>query len=587
MNKLLSTLLLGVLAHGMATASVEYKWSYLIDTESAQDMASAVVATTDGKIVSFSHFGSKTAEDAIIYAGEQVAVGAATSSTSDNRNLLIMKHDAEGKAVWAVSTKEGYVDTANGNVAATSDGGVVALIKLRGSMNGDVIAPTFVDAQGEKTLESFNISEWIYNMAVLKIAENGVIEWIRPFDQSQLAVGTATSDITDGINPYGICVDDNDNIFVGGNYRTPVIAWGVKNSCFVLEPRCVADYTGDSQNAAGGLFLVKLDKEGNYLDHLKTTGNDTRDQICGLDYSNGSVYFFGNIQGAQDDVVTIGDKEVTLPNELDNLLYGSVNAEDMTVNYAGLVKAYAASDGKGTLQCKTIKTIDGGLYLLGSVKGGLGSLEGETALIEANNTQLHGFALKCDASNGELKSGHIYEESISAYMGVFKNGDDTCLYGYRMNAAEGCVLESFSNDDSWTASETDAKISLMLGGGTPIAYGCAYESTSKMLYVMGRGNKEFTFYGTDVTSDAPQSFGGILTAYSLDGEVSGVEGTASDVNLTVSAEVGGVTVSANSARVVVVNAAGMTVADQIVDGKEFIALPAGIHMVNDHKVIVK
>ena len=585
MNKLLSTLLLGVLAHGAATASVDYKWSHLIDTPSAQDMASAVITAKDGKAVSFSHFGSKTAEDGINYAGETVAFGAATSSNSDNRNLLIMKHGDDGKALWTVSTKEGYVDTANGFVAATSDGGVVALIKLRGSLNGDVIAPVFVDAQGEKPLASFNTSDWVYNMVVLKISANGEIEWIRPFDQSQLAVGLAEADILDGITPYGLCVDDEDNIYVGGNYRTPVIAWGVNNSCFALQPRNVADYSGNSQNAAGGLFLIKLDKEGNYLNNLKSAGTDTRDQICGLDYNDGKVYFFGNIQGAEGDVVTVGDKQVSLPNGLDNLMYGSVN-KDMTVNYVGLAKGYAASDGKETLQCKGIKVIDGGLYMLGSVKGGLGSGDGESALVETSGTMLQGFALKCDASNGDLKSGHIYSEGISAYMGVFKYDGVTYLYGYRMNATEGCVLESFSNDDNWTYTETDGKISLMLGGGAPTAYGSAFEPTDKMLYVMARGNKAFTFYNTEAASEAPQGFGGILTAYSLAGTNVNVESTQ-DVAFMVSTELGGVKVIGNSVRVVIVNAAGVTEADQVVDGEAFIALPAGVHMVNDRKVIVK
>ena len=422
-------------------------------------------------------------------------------------------------------------------------------------------------------------------MAVLKISENGVIEWIRPFDQSQLPVGLAEADILDGITPYGICVDDEDNIYVGGNYRTPIIAWGAKNSCFVIEPRSVADYTGNSQNAAGGMYLIKLDSEGNYLNHLKSSGTDTRDQVCGLDYNDGKVYFFGNIQGAEGDIVTIGDKDVTLPNDLDNIMYGSVN-KDMTVNYVGLVKAHVASDGKQTLQCKNIRAIDGGLYLLGSIKGGLGFVAGESALVETSGTMLQGFALKCDAANGELKSGHIYEEGISAYMGMFKNEGTICLYGYRMNATEGCVLESFSSDDNWTYAETDGKVSLMLGGGSPIAYGCAFEPTSKMLYVMARGNKAFTFFGTDEESEAPQGFGGILTAYALDSNTVNVASTMEEA-FTVAAEKGGVNVTGNSVRVVVVNAAGMTEADQVVDGTEFIALPAGIHMVNDRKVVVK
>lgn len=589
MKKLiLSLMLAGAVSSAMAW-DVYYNWSYLIDTKSAQDMASAVVITKDGKAVTFSHFGSKEAADEIVYGGEPVAAGSATSSTSDNRNLLIMKHDADGKATWAVSTREGYCDTANGNIAATSDGGVVALLKLRGSQNNDIIAPIFVDADGEKTLSTFNISDWIYNMVVLKISSTGVIEWIKPFDQSQLAVGLATKDILDGVTPYGLCVDSEDNIYIGGNYRTPIIAKGLKNSCYSLEPRNVATYSGDSQKAAGGMFLIKLDSDGNYVNHLQVKGDAERDQICGLDCSDDKIYFFGNAQGAENSVLTIGGKEVTLPGAFDNIVYGQLN-NDLTANYVDVIKAYgAAADGGQTTQLKNIKVIDGSLYMLGSVKGGYGSAASTEPLISiaAANKNLEGFALKCNASDGVLKSGHMYGNFISAYQGVFKHEGVTYLYGYRMNAAEGVVLEAFSNDDAWTATEESGKMSIILGGGAPIAYGCAFDPAAKKVYVMARGNKAFTFHGTEAQSETPQGFGGIFASYGFDkpSEVS----SAVANNFLVSGRKGEIVISTDhDTQVSVYNAAGIEVLNEEMEaGVKSISLSAGIYMVNGEKVMVK
>lgn len=586
---ILSTLIAAgaISGFGAGTEStLSYQWSYLIDTSSSQDCASSLILLKDGLPVSFNHFGSKTAEDAITFAGVTIATGAATTSTSDNRNLLIIKHGEDGKALWTVYTKEGYVDSANGNIAPTSDGGIVALLKVRSSNNEDLTTPVFVDSNGTHSVTGWNTSACIYNMVALKISYAGLIEWIRPFDQSQLAIGKASSDIKDAVTPYAICVDSDDNIYIGGNFRTPIVAKGEKNGCFAFTPRNVDNYTGDSQTSAGGMFLIKLNSQGEYLDNLKISGSDTRDQISKLEYADGKIYFCGNILGSKDDKVTIGGKELVLPNEFDNIAYGALGT-DLAADYVGLVKAYGASDGKHTTQLKNLKIINGDMYMLGAVKGGFGSESSSSPLITTSGTMLEGFALKCNAADGIFKSAHIYGTGISAYNNVFRYNNNTYLYGYRMNATEGVVLEKFSDDDTWTPA-ADGKRSIVTGGGAPIAYGAAFDIKNKKLYTLSRGNNTFGFYGTEVKSEKPQSFGGLICAYSLDGNTTSVSSPIESSFKIINVQ-GGIEISTSGDSMVTINTlSGINLYNaEVKAGTISIPLASGIYLVNGHKITVK
>ena len=287
MKKFLLSLVALALSCGAFASAPVYQWSKLIDSHLQQDLVSKVVVTTDGNIVSLAHFGSSSDTDGIEFDGVQIATGSATTSSSDNRNLLIIKHNAAtGERMWNIYSKAGYIDVSSeGSIIATRDGGLLLLLNARSARVSPFTSPMIVDATGaEIEFPEWNTSVAIYNQILLKVAFDGRVEWAKSIAMDQLPVPNASSGnsvnaTTNGVSPYALAEDEEGNIYIGGNYRASMILTAHLNATYVFTPRNIDTYNGDSQSAAGGLYIIRLDSEGNYLNHLRASGTLTRDQI--------------------------------------------------------------------------------------------------------------------------------------------------------------------------------------------------------------------------------------------------------------------------------------------------------------------
>ena len=573
-------LLAGMSAFAEAPA---YQWHKLIDSKSAQDLSNQLAMSSNGTFFTLSHFGSKAAGDNLSFDGSVVAEGAVSGTSADNRNLLLMKHDADGKCLWTVSTKNGYVDSADGAMAATADGGVVVSLKVRANDENGYHAPVLVDAlKAEVDFPEWNTSCWIYNHVLVKIDAEGSIKWARSivFDQTPAPKSTKENNV-DGYSNGSVALDANGNIYIAGNYRSPMIVGGKDYSTHVLVPRSIAEYTGDS-NTAGGLFLIKLDGEGNYVSHIKSTGDTTRDQITSLASDGFRIYFAGNLQGNEGQQLTVGDKTVTIANDLDGMLFGCLDTENMQVSYLKYIKAYGAEDGKHTTQVKNLCYIDGSLYILGAMKGGFGDEASSAAAISSTGKQLEGFAIKLNPADGKWEGAVCNELNIGAYLNGFKHDGKLYLFGYRMNKDTGSILDVYPAD-SWTRED---RLSIVTGGGTPTAYDCAFDENSKAVYSLTRGNKAFAF--TDGSeSDAPQNWGMSLTKHIFNGtqSASSVVGASTVIR----GEEGRIVVEASEPTDMhVVDVKGATVFSATVPaGSSSISLSSGIYIANNTKVVVK
>ena len=563
-------------------ATPAYQWHKLIDSKSAQDLSNQLAVSTNGNFYTFSHFGSKAEGDNISYDGNVVATGAVSTSTADNRNLLLIKHDAEGKSLWAVSSKNGYFDAGQGAVAPTADGGVVLLLKARANQDAELKAPVLVDAfNAEVDFPSWNTSCWIYNQIVVKVDADGSIKWARSIVLDQSPLPTSTKDNTEGFSSNAVALDTKGNIYIAGNYISPMILTGANNSTNVLLPRSIAKYT-DSSTTAGGLYLIKLDGEGNYLGHVKSSGETTRDQINSLEADGSTLYFAGNVQGTEGQQLTVGDKSISLANDLDGILLGALDTEAMTVSYLKYIKAYGAEDGKHTTQFKRLRLINGSLYLMGSMKGGFGPDGSSEASVASTGKQLEGFAIKCNPATGEWESAVCNQLNIGGYLNGFAHDGKLYLFAYRLNKDTGSVLDVYS-EGSW---EREDRLSLVKEGGAPTAYDCIFDTDSKAVYSLTRGNKAFQF-ADGTTSDAPQNWGMALTKYSFAATQSAAAVEAAKMEIR-GEEGRVVVVAAEPTDVQVADAKGSILySSRVAAGETSIALQSGIYLVNNAKVAVK
>lgn len=64
-----------------------------------------------------------------------------------------------------------------------------------------------------------------------------------------------------------------------------------------IEANEVEGWDGDTQKSVGGLFLIKLDKDGNYLANVKADGKAAHERILNMRFVNNQLYFIGVMTG--------------------------------------------------------------------------------------------------------------------------------------------------------------------------------------------------------------------------------------------------------------------------------------------------
>lgn len=576
----------------MAEAPTQ-SWAKLIDSPQTQDLTSKVILCNDGNPVTLSQFGSQSATDNISYDGQVIATGSATNSSSNNANLLILKHSAkDGSLLWAVSSKSGdIIVSSDGNIAATADGGVLALLKMRSSKLTPYISPVLVDNSGaEVEFPDWNTSEWIYNQVLVKINAQGNIEWTRTIVMDQLPVPAASSGnsvnaTTNGVTPFALALDAEGNIYIGGNYRAPMIVGGENNGVFVLTPRNLDTYNGDTQQSAGGLYLIKLNPEGYYVNHLRASGTLTRDQIRCFAIDGSDLYFTGNMLGAVGSSLTLGGKTVTVESTYDSFMFGCVSTDLKTVKYLTGVKSFGNKSSKQAVKLRALNVSGGYLYVCGGGTGSYGPAGSSAAAVSSTGTLEEGWVIRFNASDGSWDAAANNDINIGAYLGMFEYNSRLYILGYRLNANDGVFLDEYPLSGSLVRA---GRYTLVKGGGAPTGYSVAFDPTSTRVFAAARGNNTFTL-ADGSTTDKPANWGGLLSCCHFDAEASINEVLNSKGALSIRGEQGAIVVEAQDpVRITVSDTKGLTVYDsEVTEGVTRVALPAGVYIANSAKVLVR
>lgn len=574
-------LIASIAAWSLGASAQELNWARTIDSSNSES-PNSIIESADGGLLTFCTFGSRTDGSPVYYNGTQVGTGCATTANTDNYNALVMKLDSDGELLWNVYSNSGDLTVNSSNIAATGDGGAVLALKMRYANGYPEKYPKFTDADGsEWTLENWNTGYRVQYIVVLKIDNSGNIVWVRKIEvdtKPEELASYYTEGTPDGVDPYAIAVDSEQNIYIAGRYRKTLIFTNASNGIVTLTPHNVVEWDGDSQDTNGDLFLVKLDSEGNYVDHITSTGIVAREQIVDMLYDNGKLYFAGNINSNDGTtVVSIDGKNIT-PTQYDDIVIGCINAAGFTTEWVSTIQAFPASNGKHTTLIKNLQIIDNELYVMGHVIGGFGANCSSQAAIASTGTLQEGFIIKYSTADGSWLGGAVNGKSIGGYYGAFKNGNTLYAFGYTL----GSIFLDEYDESSW---ERTREIELITGGGMCTAWSCLSQGDN--LYTFTRSNSgTSTFYNSDITTET-QGWGNVLASWNVQDLTSAIQTVTTDGTARIYGEDGGVKIICDKTLdVTICNMAGQIVYNGKIDaGHNFISLPQGIYLVNDKKVV--
>lgn len=606
MKKLLLSVAAASLALGAFASAPTYKWFVQLDNNitstKSQNNFDAIVPAEDG-FYTLGHYGAFTTSDyAIIYEGDgtkvdNIAYGSTTNTSSPNYNLLVNKFNNDGKILWTIYSTEGYFDNANcGTMIAGEDGSLLLSLKVRPTQTNpsEYTSPVIKDASGaEITFPDFDYSLWQYNQLLVKISKEGYVQWAKHFAMDQFPTGTSSSETSNAVTPYAFTADSEGNIYIGGNFRAPMIVTGAKNATYVFQPRNIATYNGDSQQSAGSLYLIKLDKDGNYLAHTKVTGAATYDQINKIAVSGNTLYFVGLCGGTVGQTLTSNGHSIEFKvASTKDMLVGAVDTKEMKTSMLNLLTLNNKS-GKTNknLQIQDLEVIDGALYVAGACVGGL-SNQGEAAPVESTAATLDGVLYRLDATTGKLVDAYDNNTTIGSYLSIFKCDGTLYAYGYRLNATTGAFLDEFpatATGNTFVTSDAPAvRYTIATQGGAPTAFSAAYNTTNGMLYTVARGNNVLKLDDGKVTTYSCNSWSPALVASGL-GKASAVESIAADntdTELTVEAGEGEILAKGNG-KLTVTATNGQQVASVQVNGSATVKVAPGLYLANTTKLIVR
>ncbi len=583
MKKKFTLLLFAILSLTMslnAQSPLAFQWAHSVDgATTGGDNVMGMCKSSDGYYYIATNFGTSTTQKAlnVWFDGELLKnehgayEGSPYTGTSQNGNMLLQKVAKDGSVVWTTFTKKGDVDHAE--VTPTSDGGLIVALKCRAWVKeaGLENMLCYVDATESETNITGDQVESEYRYLIMKITKTGTIEWYRKIT-GLVKTNGENKPTKNNIYVNGLAVDENDNIYLAGNFRTEMyLNKSDETKATLVAKSSVDTWGGDSQNTVGDMFLVKLDSKGYYLNSVVNNGIVDCAFLDKVAYNNGKLYLDGRVKSVGNEI-TFGGVTVNASKDFQTQLLLSVNTEDLSVNYIKSLTSVANKSGRFVIQNKSVQYLNGYVYFTGLLNGSW-KQESESENIATNHTsaQLKGYVLKMNPETGKVEKATVRTDGgIGGFFGVYEGTKKLYAFGYGMGATDrGAIIAPI--DKETYAVETPIIV---------CTYGIVGNATTPIVdgenFVMAnRGKSAASFYGTDKKFENLKNWGSVYYSYKMSDVISTgitkptISGVASDVIVDVYT-IGGVKVKSGVA------------ASNATEG-----LAKGIYIVNHKKVIVK
>ena len=514
-------------AVGAQTQEISFDWySAAVAEANAQNKAQTTVYGTKvddaGYVYTLASMGSDadTTGDVVATQGHLLGedmTGAPYSGTSYNNNIMLVKHNFNGNALWKIYSKNGDVDVSSSDYTPTADGGAFLALKARhtsANFYGNDILLQLVGNNGTETTISFSFPDAeyhnVYQPVFVKVDADGnisnavraTVDW-NPVDNP---ASSYTWGISDGFSLYGAAQDANGNFFVTGNLRRTMHIG--ENEILAHN---VADWDGGS-GFAGSAFVLKLNSDLTYNSHIVTGGSSVGETAKQMKYKDGKLYIAGYLKGS-NAVVSLGDSQVT-PDDKYSFWTARVNASDLSVDYLSLVQG-AQVNNKNFMQLNALEIApdNSSFFVAGGIQGGF-KIGQDT--VSAQGTMYAGFVFRCNSATGVADKGFVKQTSgISNSFGLAVNADSVFVYGYNWaTTPKSLYFDSFNRN-------LETSISHILGEstGSITANSCAVKGDSLLIAARVQANKalNFAFAETATSHTSTYSWQGVVAKYTFPG----------------------------------------------------------------------
>ena len=514
-------------AVGAQTQEISFDWySAAVAEANAQNKAQTTVYGTKvddaGYVYTLASMGSDadTTGDVAATQGHLLGedmTGAPYSGTSYNSNIMLVKHDFSGNALWKIYSKNGDVDVSSSDYTPTADGGAFLALKARhtsANFYGNDILLQLVGNNGTETTISFSFPDAeyhnVYQPVFVKVDADGnissavraTVDW-NPVDNPAASYAWG---ISDGFSLYGAAQDANGNIFVTGNLRRTMHIG--ENEILAHN---VTDWDGGS-GFAGSAFVLKLNSDLTYNSHIVTGGSSVGETAKQMKYKDGKLYIAGYLKGS-NAVVSLGDSQVT-PDDKYSFWTARVNASDLSVDYLSLVQG-AQVNNKNFMQLNALEIApdNSSFFVAGGIQGGF-KIGQDT--VSAQGTMYAGFVFRCNSATGVADKGFVKQTSgISNSFGLAVNADSVFVYGYNWaTTPKSLYFDSFNHN-----LETSASHILGESTGSITANSCAVKGDSLLIAARVQANKalNFAFAETATSYTSTYSWQGVVARYTFPG----------------------------------------------------------------------
>lgn len=573
-----------LMVSAQAQSPLTFQWAHSVDGNTkGGDMIVGMTMSSDGNYYVATTFGTSNDEDDALnvwFDGEKLynsknklVTGSSYVGTSQNGNLLLQKVDKEGNVLWNMYTLKGDVEHAATKIVPTSDGGVVMAIKTRAWVEAEGLTNLSSIYQPGKRGLKYVITDDLtkpseYRYVILKITSKGVVDWY------QIIRGEVREDTKyatkNNAYVYGLTIDENDNIYVAGNFRTKLWFQDAQNKWNEIDAQNTKDWDGDSQAVTGDLFLVKLNKQGLFLNSFLADGTAKCAFIDNLCFDDGKLYLNGRVQGDGTEM-KLGGFKVDASSDRQTEILASINASDLSVNYVKSLESVANTDNRFVIQNKSVQLLNGKLYYTGLLNGSW-KQDGQTLLDNPSSKMLKGYVLQVDPATGHVDNAAIrLDGGIGGFFGVYEGEKN--LYAFGFDFTSGAILAPISKDKFTLGTATKICSYGTVGiCTTPIVDGENFVLAHRGGVARNFSNKA-SFYGTDFKFDNLKCWGTVYYSYKMGDVMTGVDKVTVDTN--------------DDALVDVYTLNGMKVKSGVSAAEATQGLAKGIYIINHKKVVVK
>lgn len=594
-----------------AQTSTEPKtaWANLLTGVQGNDQSIATVAYGTNQIYWLQTDGTNNKDRIVSYAGVDLYEGAmfenGTTNTT-NKNLTLLKTDANGEKQWCLYSEWGdFATGTEGGLAVKSNGDVVFSQIVRHTQGYFDHPVTIVDGKGNHTeLLPWNISEKRWNQLVVgTVSSDGELKWVKVYavDNSPAAAASgANADFTsDAVSNKGIVVDSQDNIYVYGSHSASITFPKSDNTSVEVKAKNVSSWNGASSGRPCCLFLVKLDENGYFLNNLQETGDEIKQSVIeNINFNDGKLYVVGNVVGADDKSISISGFNLGT-TAMASLMVGCVDTDLKAEWFKVYPNDGGATGGNAMQSCKVALSKEN-VWISGVFNGSIQNQSDSKESIETvAKTTREGFILKLDRTTGNwvkaVTSKTAFEDkNLIAYTQLVlpeSEPENIYAYGYDMMGKKDIFLRCYSTDD--LTPSVDKSYSLVTTPGMLSCNTICYVPESASLYLSARANKDMTPIGGETVSGITGYTELLMRVNMPQGFTSGVADLytepATELNIVIGK--GQIFVQNNGEKTQLFNVydlAGRKVASATVEAGEFytISLESGIYIVNGKKVML-